>query len=214
MLNSAMFGTEAFSDAEKSRIQNILSQKLSKKELATRAGPGGTRLSYVENHMQINIANKIFGLGGWSSEIKRVQTEFETKNGGKYKVGKTAIVRVTLKDGSFHEDIGFGDATGNSPGQAIEKAVKEAVTDARKRSLRLFGDALGNCIYDKSFVKGIQRGTINPPSVVRVLICINISLRHQFYTSARGGEEKTVPHFSHLLLLLVRPSACILHRHL
>jgi len=38
-----------------------------------------------------------------------------------------------------------------SKGTAIEKACKESVTDAMKRALRLFGNSLGNCLYDKAF---------------------------------------------------------------
>jgi hypothetical protein len=41
------------------------------------------------------------------------------------------------------------------PGTAIENAKKEAVSDARKRALRIFGNALGNCIYDKEHIKKV-----------------------------------------------------------
>ena len=33
--------------------------------------------------------------------------------------------------------------------EAIKKAKKDAVTDARKRALRIFGNGLGNCVRDK-----------------------------------------------------------------
>lgn len=33
-----------------------------------------------------------------------------------------------------------------SKGMALEKARKEAISDARKRALRLFGNGLGNCV--------------------------------------------------------------------
>ena len=36
------------------------------------------------------------------------------------------------------------------------KAKKEAVTDATKRALRCFGNRLGNCMYDKSFLRSLQ----------------------------------------------------------
>lgn len=71
-------------------------------------------------------------------------------------MGVTAVVRVTLKDGTFHEDVGYGTAEMPKRGQAIEKAKKEAVSDARKRVLRLYGDALGNCLYDKNHLKRIK----------------------------------------------------------
>ena len=36
--------------------------------------------------------------------------------------------------------------------EAIKKAKKDAVTDARKRALRVFGNGLGNCVRDKVFL--------------------------------------------------------------
>ena len=55
-----------------------------------------------------------------------------------------------LKDGAFHEDIGYGVSEGmRSKALSIEKARKEAVTDGLKRALKAFGNALGNCLSDK-----------------------------------------------------------------
>jgi recombination DNA repair RAD52 pathway protein len=48
-------------------------------------------------------------------------------------------MRVTLKDGTFHEDVGYGDAKLKGKADSLEKARKQAVSDARKRALRLFG---------------------------------------------------------------------------
>ena len=76
-------------------------------------------------------------------------------------MGVTAVVRVTLKDGTFHEDVGYGNAENPKRGPAIDKAKKEAVSDARKRALRLFGDALGNCLYDKSHLKRLKTSAGN-----------------------------------------------------
>ena len=64
-------------------------------------------------------------------------------------MGFSAIVRVTLKDGTFHEDVGFGDCQMRNLSQCFENAMKSAVTDARKRALRVFGAGMGNSVYDK-----------------------------------------------------------------
>lgn len=80
-------------------------------------------------------------------------------------------VRVTLKDGTFHEvlfvgtgvvtkksnvnlqDIGYGTMeNGKNKAQVFEKAKKEGTTDALKRALRNFGNVLGNCLYDKEYL--------------------------------------------------------------
>lgn len=37
-------------------------------------------------------------------------------------VGVTAIVRVTLKDGSFHENVGFAEVKNTSKGVAMKEA--------------------------------------------------------------------------------------------
>lgn len=67
-------------------------------------------------------------------------------------------MRVTLKDGTFHEDIGYGHIE-NCKGKAaaFEKAKKEGTTDGMKRALRNFGNVLGNCIYDKEYLGKISK---------------------------------------------------------
>lgn len=40
--------------------------------------------------------------------------------------------------------------------QAYEKARKQAVTDATKRALKMFGSAMGLCINDGAYVKSIK----------------------------------------------------------
>ena len=54
-------------------------------------------------------------------------------NNGKFYVGVCAFVRVQLRDGCFHEDVGYGVSEGmRSKALSIEKARKEAVTDGLK----------------------------------------------------------------------------------
>ena len=70
----------------------------------------------------------------------------------------STFVRVQLKDGAFHEDVGYGVSEGmRSKALSIEKARKEAVTDGLKRALRSFGNLLGNCISNKEYLRFIQR---------------------------------------------------------
>lgn len=54
----------------------------------------------------------------------------------------------------------------------MEKAYKEAITDATKRALRLFGNALGNCLYDKAYTAHLQtakpqKREFDPESILR-----------------------------------------------
>lgn len=56
------------------------------------------------------------------------------------------------------KDIGYGHIENcKSKAAAFEKAKKEAATDALKRSLRTFGNVLGNCLYDKEYLSRVTR---------------------------------------------------------
>ncbi|WAR06941.1 RAD52-like protein [Mya arenaria] len=68
------------------------------------------------------------------------------------------------KDGIHHEDIGYGVSEGmKSKALSLEKARKEAVTDGLKRALKSFGNAMGNCLGDKDYLKCINRAP-KPPA--------------------------------------------------
>ena len=63
--------------------------------------------------------------------------DFIDQVGDKYYIGVSTFVRVQLKDGTYHEDVGYGISEGmRSKALSIEKARKEAVTDGLKRALR------------------------------------------------------------------------------
>lgn len=156
-----LFGNDQFSDEESARIQLLLERKLAAEEMATRVGGGKAKLWYVETHQSINLANYIFDFNGWSSSIKEFSIDFMTEREGRWSMGISCIVRVQLKDGAYHEDIGYGICS-NMPdrGAAIEKVKKEAASDALKRTLRLFGNGLGNCIYDKEYLAKVAKGAV------------------------------------------------------
>ena len=66
--------------------------------------------------------------------------DFIDQVGDKYYIGVSTFVRVQLKDGTYHEDVGYGISEGmRSKALSIEKARKEAVTDGLKRALRYVG---------------------------------------------------------------------------
>ena len=133
------------------RIGKLLQVDLAADELSTRKGAGNKKFTYLESWRVLDGANKIFGFNGWSSSILQMIIE-RRKEGHKFYVKVNAIVRVTLRDGSYHEDVGVGEMCASREVEAEQKACKTAVTDARKRALRCFGRALGNCVYDKAYV--------------------------------------------------------------
>ncbi|PPQ86657.1 hypothetical protein CVT25_006841 [Psilocybe cyanescens] len=169
LFNSPSFANDSISEETAKKIATLqvkLDQKLGPEYISQRPGPGGgPKLTYVEGWKIINLANEVFGFNGWSSSIVNLTTDFTDYNEEtrRYSVGVTAIMRVTLKDGVFHEDTGYGMLENSkSKGAALDKCKKEAVTDGLKRALRNFGNVLGNCLYDKSYTSEIVKVKFEP----------------------------------------------------
>jgi DNA repair and recombination protein RAD52 len=105
-------------------LQAKLNQKLGPEYISQRPGPGGGKLTYAEGWKIINLANEVFGFNGWSSSVVNLTTDYVDyiEESKKFNVGVTAIVRVTLRDGVFHEDIGYGILDNSkSKGAALDK---------------------------------------------------------------------------------------------
>ena len=120
------FGAHPYSADEEERISSLLRLHLSKDEISNRAGNKGARFNYIEVHTAVGLSNAIFNFDGWSSSVQDVTVDFvdETKD-RKWSVGVSVILRVTIRNGAYHEDIGYGQCV-NMPdkGAAIEKAKK------------------------------------------------------------------------------------------
>lgn len=108
-------------------IQAKLNQKLGPEFISQRPGPGGgPKLTYAEGWKIINLANEVFGFNGWSSSVVNITTDFMdySEESRRYNVGVTAIVRVTLRDGVYHEDVGYGLLENSrSKGAALDKVI-------------------------------------------------------------------------------------------
>lgn len=157
--NSVGDSSGAFDGAERVRISSDLQRYLGPEYVLSRPSGGG-RVTYVPGFHAIELANRIFGFNGWRLEIKETTVDFidDPKGNGRWEVGILMVVRVTLKDGTFHEDIGYGNAENQRlRAQALEMAKKEALTDALKRALRCFGNALGNCLYDTKYTAKVDK---------------------------------------------------------
>lgn len=138
----------SFTDAQKSD----LSAPLARSAVKTRQ-QAGRDLSYVEGHHVIQEANRIFGFDAWQSETVELRCVSEGPRGDKAGVTYIARVRITVTangDTIVREGVGAGHGIDRDAGQAHEKAIKEAETDARKRSLMTFGNPFGLALYDKT----------------------------------------------------------------
>ncbi|WWC61378.1 uncharacterized protein I303_103960 [Kwoniella dejecticola CBS 10117] len=158
-------GNTQWSEERIQMMQARLRKKLGPEYISQRQGPaGGGKLSYIEGWKVINLANDVFGFNGWSSSIVSLKTDYlDEKEGGRTSINVTAIIRITLADGTFHEDVGCGQGENlRGKSAALDKAQKEAVTDATKRALRTFGNMLGNCLYDKDYTKEVTKIRVPP----------------------------------------------------
>ena len=134
-----------------------LSAELNKKldPAAIKPAPQGKFGDYVDGYHVISEANRIFGNGGWSYEITRLQeahrATVQTARGEQFRCSYLCTVKVTVGD-TFKEGsaVGMGSGKPENMGDVIESAVKEAETDALKRALRTYGNTFGLALYDKS----------------------------------------------------------------
>ncbi|KAM0787869.1 hypothetical protein ACM66B_003921 [Microbotryomycetes sp. NB124-2] len=143
-------------------LERKLRKSLGPEFIKERQGPGGSKIAYMEGWQAISLANEVFGPTGWSTEVREQGVDHEYFNDKleRWTISSYAVVRVTLRDGSFREDVGTGSAE-NMKGKAdaMTKVRKEAVTDGMKRALRQFGEVLGNCVYNpkyRDFVKQMK----------------------------------------------------------
>jgi len=138
-----------------------LSAKLLPEHVSQREGAAGRKLSYIEGHHAIREANRIFGFDGWSGRRLGLRLIGEFVSDGKTNVAYECHYAVDAL-GVTREDTGYGDGTDRNALKAHELAVKEAVTDARKRCLMMFGDQFGLALYDKAQTHVEKPGKDNP----------------------------------------------------
>ncbi len=118
-------------------------------------------LTYLEGWYVIERMNAIFGADGWrrgfvhNGLYESGRQEIQVKGRTRFDVFFLCEYEIAITGSSCAaEDVGFGSGMSyNSWGDAIESAAKEAVTDALKRCCRSLGNALGNCLYDKAWLK-------------------------------------------------------------
>lgn len=117
----------------------------------------GRQLAYIDGYTAINNANQAFGYLGWSSEVSKleqVHLGFD-ENRKKWVCVYTALVTVEVHDPetghvyNTHSDVGTGQGVMSNVSDAVESAIKEAVTDALKRTLRHWGPQFGLDLYSE-----------------------------------------------------------------
>ena len=154
-----------FNDEQK----QLLAAPLQKAHVKSRQGGGGRSLSYIEGWHAIAEANRIFGFDGWSSETTTLEKIADGKdNKGRCTVTFSATVTIRVGD-IVRQGCGAGHGRDFDHGTAMESALKEAETDARKRALMTFGNQFGLALYDKdqTNVEGASLPAQQAPSAKR-----------------------------------------------
>ena len=148
-------------------VSQALGQPLDPALASQRKGRAGRSYDYLEGHVVIEQANRIFGYGGWGYELagdvtlRPVET-VDTQTGEvKVSLGYSAPVRVTVAGALPRTDIGVHPVAEDTL-DGHDTAIKGAVTDGMKRAFRSFGVQFGNGFY------GDQPQAGNPPQPQRV----------------------------------------------
>ena len=153
-------------------VTNALSQPLDPALVSQRKGRGGRVFDYLEGHVVIDQANRIFGYGGWGYELvgdvtlRRIET-VDTQTGEvKVSHAYSAPVRVTVAGALPRTDTGVHPVAEDTL-DGHDTAIKAAVTDGMKRAFRSLGVQFGNGFY------GDQQPTANTSRPERVPVQAN-----------------------------------------
>ena len=148
-------------------VTQALGQPLDPALASQRKGRAGRSYDYLEGHIVIAQANRIFGYGGWGYELvgdvtlRRNETVDPQTGEVKVEQGYSAPVRVTVAGALPRTDIGVHPVAEDTF-DGHDTAIKGAVTDGLKRAFRGFGVQFGNAFY------GDQPQVGNSPQPQRV----------------------------------------------
>lgn len=170
-----------------------LSAPLDKASVKTRE-QAGRELSYIEAWHAIAEANRIFGFDAWSRETIDLHLLGAPREvGGKWRVGYSARVRITVYAGDrviVREGCGFGSGIDKDVDQAHESALKEAESDAMKRGLMTFGNPFGLALYDKAQANVAVAPGARDMAISLLNACKTLDeLKEVWVKNARGWQE-------------------------
>jgi hypothetical protein len=116
----------------------------------------GRQMHYIEGWHAIAEANRIFGFDSWNRETVENRCVLSRESKGVFHTVYIARVRITVRTPDstiIREGYGTGDAQAPAAGEAHDKAIKTAETDATKRAFATFGKPFGLSLYLGSRLK-------------------------------------------------------------
>lgn len=101
----------------------------------------------ISSSLLVLLANESFGFNGWSSQIVAYDciSELSDETSTRFSMKQSAVVRVTLQDGTAVEALGTGEAT-NFPNKhlCLTKSRGQAVLDGLRSAILQLGQPPGH----------------------------------------------------------------------
>jgi len=156
------------------RQQEILLKGLNPNRISQRKGGGGRSLSYLEAWDVKAHLIRVFGFGGFSSDVLTADLAYEDQVGNNWNVGYKVVLRLTLHgihstvnqqheitdhDATYTE-AAVGSASLPQRGEAHDMAVKTAESDALKRAAINLGDQFGLSLYNNGSTAPVVTQTL------------------------------------------------------
>lgn len=143
------------------RQQEILLKGLNTSRISQRKGGGGRALSYLEAWDVKAHLIRIFGFGGFSSDVLTADLMFEDQVGNNWNVGYKVILRLHIHDlNATYTEAAVGSASLPQRGEAHDMAVKTAESDALKRAAINLGDQFGLSLYNNGSTAPVVTQTL------------------------------------------------------
>lgn len=131
--------------------------------------PGGN-LSYLEAYDIKATLIKVFGFGGWSSELIESQEMFreqvpQASNPSKmnWKVAMKATVRLTIhQTGAVYTEAAIAGSAQPDYTESADMALKSAESDALKRAAIMLGTQFGLSLYNNGSMVDVVKVVLSP----------------------------------------------------
>ena len=149
----------SFTQQTTAHISERLDQFIEPQHVTTRRVSSNRTLTQITAEKSLLQAARVFGANGFSTTVLATTREGSRQSGGdgQWTISHGATVAVVLKDGTRHEDWGFCESAGYDRFETHIRSKQGAIADARKRALRVFGNATGNCLYNaRGFAKHVE----------------------------------------------------------
>ena len=159
-------------------VLDKLDEDLDESLISTRKGPGGRTFQYIEAHVAISNANRIFKPANWGPRVLEGPTlnrieiaDYQTGQITAVHEYYTALVAVYVYGRFISSDEGFGEVDEINEGTQTkmmlgmhEKARKGAISDGIKRALRVLGKQFGNSLYGDGETGRFSSGYASGPA--------------------------------------------------